>query len=99
MAGNFVQAAPALPTCTHIHPGAAGPCGRVLKGYMEGRAQGVVSLHGGGWSESLKMREIVMGVALQPEDVIACKVACELAEEELSGSATVLMNMRRAGGE
>ena len=40
-----------------------------------------------------------MGVGQQPEDVIACKVARELAEEELSGCATVIMNMRRAGGE
>ena len=37
-----------------------------------------------------------MGVGQQPEDVIACKVA---REEELSGCATVIMNMRRAGGE
>ena len=74
LSGNFIQAAPARPTCTHIHPGAAGPCGRALKGYIEGRAQGVVSLHGGG-SENLKMREIVMGVGQQPVDVTACKVA------------------------
>ena len=56
LAGNFIHEAPVLPTCTHIHPGAAGPCGRKLKGYMEGRAHGVVSLQSGGWSENLKMR-------------------------------------------
>jgi hypothetical protein len=53
LAGTFIEAAPALPTCTQTHPGAAGPCGRVLKGgsvRLDRPAIGFGCLDGQWWS-------------------------------------------------